>query len=152
MLFLLRSQQQSVIRSSVNMKRDSSLSSISNSEIDARVMLLTNMNIADKLVHGQFGTVRGCCYYQSSYQIECIYYKCDDESVRLSQKVLNNEEYENCVQIQRCDSEIPFRGSDKMTRTQSSLDVASDCTVRKVQGMTLPRTVVSLELLNQKII
>ena len=39
-----------------------------------------------------------------------------------------------------------------MTRTQFPLDIASDCTVRKTQGMTLPRIVVSLELLNQKII
>ena len=77
-------------------KEGSSLLSIFNYKIDARVMLLTNINIADKLVNGQFGPVRRCCYYASSHEIEYIYIRFDDETVGLSHKVLNNDKFENC--------------------------------------------------------
>ena len=130
-------------------KEGGSLPLAFNFKIVARIMLLTNINIADKLENGQFGTVKRFCYYSNSYEIEYIYIDMD-ESVDLSQKVLNNEEYDNYVYIQRCYNEISYRRSGKIKRTRFSLALVWDCTVDKVQGMTLTRLAVSVELFNQK--
>lgn len=80
-------------------KEGSCLPSIFNFKIDARVMLLTDINIADESINGQFGTVKRCCYYPNSYEIEYIYIKFDGGSVCFGQKGFKNEEYGNCVYI-----------------------------------------------------
>ena len=50
---------------------------------DARVMLTTNLNIEDRLINGQMGTVSKIKYNDTSQKPQVIYIKFDDESAGL---------------------------------------------------------------------
>ena len=50
---------------------------------DARVMLSTNLNIADRLINGQMGTVSKIKYNDTSQKPQVIYIKFDDKSAGL---------------------------------------------------------------------
>ena len=79
-------------------------------------MLITNIDIHDKLFNSQFGTVKSFKKYADSNSIESIYVEFDDSTVGLSQKVKDNDEFSKCVAIQTTeDDNLVSQSGEKIT-------------------------------------
>ena len=123
---------------------------------DARVMLTTNLNIEDRLINGQMGTVSKIKYNNTSQKPEIIYIKFDDENAGLEAIRKSGDLYareSNAVPIVPVLAKIKVKknrpSSPEIQRTQFSLTLAWACTIHKVQGLTLSKVVFNFELFNQ---
>ena len=118
----------------------------------ARVILTTNINIQDRLINGQMGTVE-----KIDLNIDkdptVLYIKFDDEKVgkamiNSSSSSLAKEHL--VVPIEPVLAKIKVRpgkaSSPEIQRIQFPIALSWACTVHKVQGLTLENIVVSLEL------
>ena len=122
-------------------------------KIGARVMLTSNINICDKLINGQIGSV--VYFLKQDSEIKAIYVKFDDghagcekiKTDRLAQQY-------SAVPIERITTEIRTienkLSSPVIKRTQFPLMLSWACTVHKVQGLSLDKAVVSFDLLRQR--
>ena len=122
-------------------------------KISARVMLTSNVDISDKLINGQLGTVAHVSMHNNS--IKTIYVVFDNENAgtnkiksdRLAQQL-------NAIPIDRVTTEI--RTNEKklsypvIKRTQFSLMLSWGCTVHKVQSLSLDEIVISFNLLKRR--
>ena len=123
----------------------------------ARVMLTTNVDISDRLINGQLGTVVKVCCDNVSGKPSLIFVKFDDcnagtSAIRNSSNIFAREN--NVVPIQPVLAKIKVRpgkpSSPEIQRLQFPLTLAWACTVHKVQGLTLDNIVVSLDLKKQR--
>ena len=124
---------------------------------DARVMLTTNINIADRLINGQMGTVMKIHVNKITQKPTVIYIKFDDDRagrnlIRMSSNTFVREN--NVVPIEPILSKIKVRpgkpSSPEIQRIQFPITLAWACTIHKVQGLTLQNVVISFNLNKQK--
>ena len=123
-------------------------------KIGARVMLTSNIDIDDRLINGQIGTVYNVVLDRNQ-AVTKIYVKFNDSSAGLS--AMSKDSYariHNVVPITRSAVDIHIHkkitSSPVIKRTQFPLMLAWACTVHKVQGLTLSEVVVSFNLFKQK--
>ncbi|CAB3998256.1 ATP-dependent DNA helicase PIF1 [Paramuricea clavata] len=122
----------------------------------ARVMLTTNINIQDRLINGQMGTVVKIQVNGSNIPI-ILYIKFDDENAgkTMINTSANSFARENhLVLIEPVLAKFKVRpgkpSSPEIQRIQFPVALSWACTVHKVQGLTLENVVVSLELNKQR--
>ena len=96
--------------------------------INARVMLVKNIDVCKGLTNGCFGNVTEIIMDQTNTKYVCIKVKFEKENV-------------GTHSIEKCDE---FLGK-KYSRRQFPLKLAYACTIHKVQGLTLDKAVVSLK-------
>ena len=123
------------------------LREVINIAVNARVMLLANIDVADGLVNGACGRV--VCIKMVNNRVETILVNFDDS--RVGQKATTKSqyrlEYPEAVPIVR--HEVTFaaykaKSHVQMTRRQFPLNLCWACTIHKVQGKTLDVIVVSM--------
>jgi len=113
-------------------------------KLQAKVMLTSNIDVSDKLINGQIGTVYKRT--NSCGNVIKIYLKMDDNAAEL--KAMRTDAYvmqENVVPIDKVKKEIKFNryspSSPSMKRLQYPLMLYWACTVHKVQGKTFDKIV-----------
>ena len=111
---------------------------------NCRVMLTTNIDINDRLINGQMGTIKKIATYQTTSKPSVIYVKFDDlqAGIKTIQKCTDNYAREHSVvPIQRVLARIKLRpgksSSPEIQRLQFPITLAWACTVHKVQGLTV---------------
>ena len=123
----------------------------------ARVMLTNNVDISDRLINGQLGTVARILVNEVTQKPTIVYIKFDDEDA--GNLVINKSAdifaIENkVVPIKPILAKIKLnpgkRSSPEIDRLQFPLALAWACTVHKVQGLTLNKIVISFELFKQR--
>ena len=119
-------------------------------KVGCRVIMTTNMDIDDRLINGQIGTVKR--FNIINGKVETISVQFDDVTAGLKQRA-NNQLNTNWVSIERDDSKFSItkrKSSGTVTRVQFPLVLAYACTVHKVQGLNLSEIVVSFQLERQR--
>ena len=126
-------------------------------KVGARVMLTTNVDVEDRLINGQIGTVVKIKMNRVSSKAEMIYVKFDYQSagqVRIRKSgdiyVIANGAVPVTSVLGRFKCKENRQSSPEIQRTQFSLTLAWACTVHKVQGLTLPEVVFTLQLFRQR--
>ena len=138
-----------------NQSETGGLAGILSIKVNAKVMLTININIDDRLINGQMGTV---CKINTDNegQIVKVYIKFDDEKAGL--KLINSNDViakrNNWVPIERVEASIKLKvnkdSSPIIKRTQFPLKLSWPCTVHKVQGLSLAHAVVCFDLNKQR--
>lgn len=122
-------------------------------------MLTTNIDIADRLINGQMGTVIKIALNEKTQKPNIVYIKFDDSeagrnAIPVTKHSNSFAHHNNVVPIEAVLAKIKIRpgkpSSPEIQRTQFPLTLGYACTVHKVQGLTLKRVVVSFELLKQR--
>ncbi|XP_057292445.1 uncharacterized protein LOC130621150 [Hydractinia symbiolongicarpus] len=122
-------------------------------KIGAKAMLTSNIDIPDKLINGQIGTIVHVVAQNDS--IKTIYVEFDNLNVGTS-KIRSDRlaQQLNAVPIDRVTTEIRTNekklSSPVIKRTQFPLMLSWACTVHKVQGLSLQEVVISFNLLKQR--
>jgi hypothetical protein len=123
----------------------------------ARVMLTTNVDISDRLINGQLGTVIRITVDNISNKPSTIFVKFDDSNAGASAIRNSSSSFakdNNVVPIQPVLTRVKVRpgkpSSPEIQRLQFALTLAWACTVHKVQGLTLDNIVVSFDLKRQR--
>ena len=124
---------------------------------NARVMLTTNIDIPDRLINGQIGTVVKIATDQNTQKPTIVYVKFDDNKAG---NMLINKSGDSFVQenklvpIAPVQTKIKVRpgkaSSPEIQRIQFPLTLAWACTVHKVQRLTLNDVVISFNLPRQR--
>jgi ATP-dependent exoDNAse (exonuclease V) alpha subunit len=124
---------------------------------NARVMLTTNVDISDRLINGQLGTVIKVFVDNVSNKPSTIFVKFDDSNAGISAIRNSSSRFareNNLVPIKPVLARIKVRpgkpSSPEMQRLQFPVTLAWACTVHKVQGLTLDNIVVSFDLKKQR--
>ena len=119
-------------------------------------MLTTNIDIADRLMNGQMGTVIKIEVDGNTKKTNIVYIKFDDSEAGKDAiaRHSNNFAYNNqVVPIIPVLTKIKIKpdkpSSPEIQRTQFPLTLAYACTIHKVQGLTLKNVVISFDLLKQ---
>jgi len=137
---------------SLNQSKTGGLPFILNIKNGARVMLTSNVDISDKLINGQIGTVVNVT--SKNDVVKTIYVKFDSSNVGLNKKKSDRLAIQlDAVPIDRGTTNIKTnekKSSPIIKRTQFPLMLSWACTVHKVQGLSLTEAVISFELLRQK--
>ena len=123
---------------------------------NARVMLTANIDINDRLINGQMGTIKKIGINHSTQKPAVLYIEFDDSQAgrKAIEKCKDKYARENgAVPIQPVLARIKVRpgkpSSPEIQRLQFPLTLAWACTVHKVQGLTLNEIVVSFNLNRQ---
>ncbi|XP_068712523.1 uncharacterized protein [Montipora foliosa] len=123
----------------------------------ARVMLTTNINIADRLINGQMGTVVKVDVNKVTQKPNVIYVKFDDKRAGTNLIQCSGSPFarqHRVVPIEPVLTKIKLRpgklSSPEVQRIQFPITLAWACTVHKVQGLTLQNVVISFHLNKQK--
>ena len=123
----------------------------------ARVMLTTNIDIADRLINGQLGTIVRIEVNQNNQNPTVIYIKFDDDKagsslIQRSSHPFIRENQE--VPLQPVLAKIKIRpnklSSPEIQRTQFPLTLAYAVSIHKVQGLSLTNVVISFDLVKQR--
>ncbi|XP_068724248.1 uncharacterized protein [Montipora capricornis] len=123
----------------------------------ARVMLTNNIDISDRLINGQLGTVVRIEVNQNNKKPTIIYIKFDDAKAgnSLIQKSTNSFVRQNrVVPIEPVLAKIKIHpnkpSSPEIQRMQFPLTLAYAVSIHKVQGLSLNSLVISFELVKQR--
>ena len=123
----------------------------------ARVMLTTNIDIADRLINGQMGSTIRIAVDKIANKPAKLYVKFDDERAGRITFDKSTDSYakdNNVVPVVPVLAKIKIRpgkpSSPEIQRIQFPLTLAWACTVHKVHGLTLENTVVSFDLFKQR--
>ena len=126
-------------------------------KVGARVMLATNLDVEDRLINGQIGTVLEITNNRVSCKPEVIYVKFDDQNAGRERIRKSGDRYaidNNAVPVTSVLGRFKIKenrkSSPEIQRTQFPLTLAWACTIHKVQGLTLPKVVFSFELKKQR--
>ena len=125
-------------------------------KLNARVMLAVNIDLQDRLVNGQLGTIKHISTDKQG-NVAKIYIKFDDSKAGAKKINLDPLAKRNSwVPIEKTEVDIRIKStklsSHVTKRTQFPLMLAWACTVHKVQGLSLSKIVLSFQLLKQKYI
>ncbi len=122
----------------------------------ARVMLTRNINLQDRLINGQMGTVVKIDINRNN-EPNVLYAKFDDEKAGKTTINTSSNSFakqNNLVPIQPVLAKIKVRPGKaslpEIQRIQFPIALSWACTVHKVQGLTLEKVVVSLKLKKQR--
>ena len=137
-----------------NQSQTGGLAQLLQIKVNARVMITVNIDIADRLINGQIGTVKHIAQSLDK-NIHKIYVKFDDVKAGLKLIQTDHVARQNMwVPIEKAEASITINvsknSSPVIKRTQFPLMLAWAFTVHKVQGLSLDRAVVSFELLKQR--
>ncbi|XP_072554803.1 uncharacterized protein [Paramormyrops kingsleyae] len=113
--------------------------------VNARVILLKNIDVSDGLVNGAFGTVSDICFDTDEDFPSEIYITFDNEAAGKSlrgKKPCLKAGLDKATRIKAEEERVTNSGG---TRRQFPLKLAWACTVHKVQGLTVDKAVVSLK-------
>ena len=123
----------------------------------ARVMLTNNVDISDRLINGQIGTVTRILVNEVSQKPAIVYIKFDDEDAGnlVIDKSGDMFAIENkVVPIKPILAKIKLNpgkcSSPEIEQLQFPLALAWACTVHKDQGLTLNKIVISFDLFKQR--
>ena len=123
----------------------------------ARVMLTSNINIVDKLINGQMGTVTKIDVNKVTKKPTVVFIKFDDKRAGTNLIQHSGSAYareHGVVPIEPVLTKIKLRpgklSSPEVQRIQFPIPLAWACTVHKVQGLTLQNVVISFHLNKQK--
>ena len=121
-------------------------------KVGARVMITRNIDISDKLINGQVGTVSFIKLRAST--VVAIYVKLDDDSAGIKSKQTDlMTRQNNLIVIERAEANFNTKKriskSPCIRRTQFPLMLSWACTCHKVQGLSITSAVISFELLRQ---
>ena len=126
-------------------------------KVGARVMLTANLDVEDRLINGQIGTVLEIKNNRVSCKPEVIYVKFDDQNAGRERIRKSGDRYaidNNAVPVTSVLGKFKIKenrkSSPEIQRTQFPLTLAWACTIHKVQGLTLPEVVFSFELKKQR--
>jgi len=105
-------------------------------KIGARVMLVTNIDIEDRLINGQLGNVIN--FRLRNDRVEIVYVKFDDE--KAGSKLQSRDRYASSTQsvpieISQSTFSLNKGKGASIKRTQFPLILLYACTVHKVQGL-----------------
>ena len=123
----------------------------------ARVMLTANIDISDRLINGQIGTVVKIYVNPNTQRPSIIFIKFDDD--KAGQNMINNSNNQyakehKVVPVEPILAKIKVRpnkpSSPEIQRIQFPITLAWACTVHKVQGLTMDRIVTSCHLNKQR--
>ena len=110
-------------------------------------MLTTNIDIADRLINGQMGTVIKIGLNENTQRPNIVYIKFDDSDAGKNAVTKHSNSFargNNVVPIKPVLTKIKIRpgkpSSPEIQRTQFPLPLAYACTVHKVQGLTLKKS------------
>ena len=122
-----------------------------------RVMLTTNIDIADRLINGQMGTVIKIEVDGNTKKTNIVYIKFDDSEAgkdaiaKHSNNFAHNKQAVPIVPVLTKIKVKPGKpSSPEIQRTQFPLKLAYAFTAHKVQGLTLKNVVISFDLLKQR--
>ncbi|XP_076872151.1 uncharacterized protein LOC143522232 [Brachyhypopomus gauderio] len=113
--------------------------------INARVMLLKNIDVSDGLVNGAFGTVNAIHVNAGEDFPSKIYVTFDNERAGTAVKAKNQclqPDLQKATPIEPDEERVTKSGG---IRRQFPLKLAWACTIHKVQGLTVDKAVVSLK-------
>ena len=123
-----------------NQSETGGLAGVLNIKLNARIMLTVKIDLQDRLVNGQLGTVK--CIHTDSENVSKIHIKFDDSKAGL--KRINSDAFgkQNLwVAIEKTEVDIKVKSSKTSSpvikRTQCPLMLAWACAVHKVQGLSL---------------
>ena len=137
-----------------NQSETGGLAGVLDVKLNSRVMLTINVDLKDRLVNGQLGTVKHIIRdYQ--HDISKIYVKFDDcNAGKLKMNSENFAKQHSWVPIEKATINIKIKSSKSSSpvikRTQFPLMLAWACSVHKVQGLSLSKIVVSFQLMRQR--
>ena len=130
----------------------SGLATIFTVKVGTLVMFAQNLDLEDRLINGQIGTVVHMKFFTGEPTI--LYIEFMDEKAGL--KLKRSDSYslnKNCVPIKKVETEVTlktYRGANIVfRRTQFPLMLSYAATIHKVQGQQFPQALVSFELLKQ---
>ena len=131
-------------------KDDTTLADELKLAVGARVMLISNVDVADGLCNGVSGIVNGIIFCNNRTMPSVVYVKFD--STRIGAKARTTEfippEYEDCIPIKpRKESFQPTGKSCTTTREQIPLKLAWAVTIHKVQGQSTDQAVICMKRL-----
>ena len=144
-----------LVQNALNRKQSETggLAHILKIKVGAKVMLTSNIDINDRLINGQIGTVHNIV--TRSGTVTKIYISFQDPMAGFIK--MSNDPYgriHNVVSIERTETDIHVHknisSSPAINRTQFPLMLSWACTVHKVQGLSLREVVVSFQLLRQR--
>ena len=122
----------------------------------ARVMLTANISISDRLINGQMGTIFKIAV-DNTGKPSVLYIKFDDLNAGIELINAYNNAFardNNVVPITPVLTKIKIRpgkaSSPEIQRVQFPVTLAWACTVHKVQGLTLNKVVISIDLVKQR--
>ena len=128
------------------------LASVIKIKVNSRVMLTVNVDLSDRLVNGQLGTVKHISKNLKG-EVTKIYIKFDDAGA--GQKKVNKDTFakqHSWVPVEKYEADIKLKANSYVVikRTQFLIGLVWACTVHKVQGLSLPKIVVSFDLHRQR--
>ena len=121
-------------------------------EIAAKVMVTVNIDIEDRLINGQTGSIKHIEFAEGT--VHKVYVKFSDEQVGLKAMRSSYVGRQNSwVPIEKCETEISVKKGSALPTikcTQFPLTLAWASTVPKVQDLSLEQGVVDFDLHKQK--
>ena len=131
----------------------SGLATILKVKVGALCMVTQNLDLDDRLINGQIGTLVHIKFVNGEPYI--LYMEFMDEKAGL--KLKRSDVYSqnnNCIPIKKVETEVTvksYRGTNIVfKRTQFPLMLSYSATIHKVQGQQFPKALVSFELLKQR--
>ena len=126
-------------------------------KVGAKVMLTNNIDIADRLINGQIGSVVKVDINQVTRKPTTIYIKFDDDKAGKNMIMKSSSLFvkeNNAVPIEPILARIKIRpgkpSSPEIQRVQFPIILAYAVTIHKVQGLSLNKVVISFELFKQR--
>ena len=125
-------------------------------KVNARVMIITNIDLLDRLLNGPIGTVKYISINQN--EVNAKYVAFDGVSEVQIRKNGNDlmAKTNKCVPIKREETSIYINkyktASSAINRTQFLLMLSWACRVHKVQGLSLNSAVISYDLEKRKVV
>ena len=117
-------------------------------KINARVMITTNIDVADGLTNSAMGTVTNVIIDQTTGKMSVILVGFDSEHVGQETRYTSvyNSIHQNAVPIHRTQATftIDKKASFQATRTQFPLTLAWAVTIHKCQGLTLSEILIDM--------
>ena len=125
-------------------------------KVNARVMIITNIDLLDRLLNGPIGTVKYISINQN--EVNAKYVAFDGVSEVQIRKNGNDlmAKTNKCVPIKREETSIYINkyktAPSAINRTQFPLMLSWACRVHKVQGLSLNSAVISFDLEKRKVV
>ena len=117
-------------------------------KINARVMITSNIDVADGLTNGAMGTVTNVVIDQTTGKMSVVLVDYDNEHVGQEARHTSvyNSIHQNAVPMHRTQATFPVdkKASFQATRTQFPLTLAWAVTIHKCQGLALSEIVIDM--------
>ena len=123
-----------------NQTETAGFTSVIKIKVNLRVMLTANADLSDRLVNGQLNTVKHISENLNG-ELPRIYIKFGDAGA--GQKKINKDTFakQHWVPAEKFEADIKLKTNTYavIKRTQFPIMLAWPCTLRKVQGLSLPK-------------